>query len=210
MTWSTKHRVGASVVNGRLFFKLLDGSVISCECIKEPYASQIVAACHGELTQQQVRSLLDYEPDTGTFRWKVLMAPRAPIGAIAGNVHDKDGRVRISIAGRMYFAHRLAWFWMTGEWPPNDVDHINGDSADNRWDNLRLATRSENLRNRVSKPSNSGFRGVFKRSDGWFAKIQVNRKQIYLGLFKTVEEADAAYKAAVKKYHGEFGFVRNP
>lgn len=208
---SQRRPYGPFVINGTLFFKLLDGSTITCECIKEPFASQVVAACRGELTQSELKRLLDYDPDTGLFRWKTSLSYRGTVGRIAGNKHDKHGRTRISIANRQYFAHRLAWMWMTGEFPTNDVDHINGNPSDNRWNNLRVATRSENLCNRLTKSSSGGFRGVYwkPRDRRWIAKIQIGGRQIYLGSFDDPQKANEAYKEAAKKLHGDFAFHRD-
>ena len=101
--------------------------------------------------------------------------------------------------------HRLAWFMTHGSWPENEVDHVNGDKTDNRIENLRKATRSENMRNCGMKRNNtSGFKGCRLREKGWQARITLQGKQHHLGFFKTAAEASAAYEEAAKKLHGEF------
>ena len=104
-------------------------------------------------------------------------------------------------------AHRLAWFFVYGEWPQKQIDHINGNKSDNRISNLRLATASQNLSNKgITKSNTSGYKGVsFNRTKKkWMASIKVNKKSINLGYFLTPEEASEAYKAAAIKHHGEF------
>ncbi len=111
------------------------------------------------------------------------------------------------VAGKMYKAHRLAWFYMTGEWPPDQIDHIDGDRDNNRLVNLRKATNAQNGANaRLSKNNSSGFKGVsFDTSVGrWRASIRRNRQLHYLGFFNTPEEAHAAYASAAVQLFGEF------
>jgi hypothetical protein len=93
---------------------------------------------------------------------------------------------------------------MTGAWPPNDVDHINGVRDDNRWTNLRLATRAENLRNMKAKTNKTGLKGVYLNAGRYTARIRHNYTSHYLGRFDTPEEAHAAYRKAADALHGEF------
>jgi hypothetical protein len=106
-----------------------------------------------------------------------------------------------------YRSSRLAWFYMTGEWPSKKIDHKNGKRADDRWDNLRLATDSQNAANaKKSVSNNSGYKGVHqnKAYGRFYAQITTGGRQIFLGSRKTAEEAHALYVEAAKKYHGEF------
>jgi hypothetical protein len=104
----------------------------------------------------------------------------------------------------MYQAHRLAWLYMHGEWPVGDLDHINGDPADNRIANLRIATQSQNNANRRARRGRN--KGVYmeKKTGKYKANICVNRKQIYLGRFESAEAAKAAYDKAAAQYFGEY------
>ena len=157
--------------------------------------------------------LLDYQSETGKFFWRVnrnSFGGKAKVGAEAGTLSSSDN-VRfyraIGIDQRQYKAHRLAWFYVHGEWPPHHVDHINGDGLDNRIANLRLATSSQNAaNNRRKNPPASGFKGAYKSSTGagWFSHIYVGGKKIYLGSFSTAEEAHMAYVEAAERHHGEF------
>lgn len=161
-------------------------------------------------TAEEARELLDYCPETGIFRWKVKVmcfaGGRLP-GDEAGTA--KDGYRQIKIFGRQYRAHHLAWLFMTGEWPPRgvDIDHSSRDRSDNRWANLRLATRSQNNLN-VEAPrsdNTSGHRGVHRnRGNGWYARITVSKRIIHLGCFDTKQEAIAARKRAEITHYPQF------
>lgn len=154
-------------------------------------------------TAEQVREVLDYDAETGIFTWKVRLSIRVPaVGAPAGT-KTKVGYLQGAIRGYRTYMHRLAWVWMTGEWPANHIDHINGDRSDNRWTNLRDVTRSVNLQNQRKAAANSStkllgahpFQGRFK------AEIGVNGKSRHIGCFATAEEAHAAYVAAKREFH---------
>lgn len=152
------------------------------------------------LTQERLKELLHYNPISGEFTW-VRSKGRAKAGSIAGCA-DKDGYILIGIDRILYKAHRLAFLYITGSTPSDgvDVDHINMVTGDNKWDNLRLATRSQNRMNMPCK----GF--YYSSKQGKYrAIIQHNYKKIDLGGFDTEEEAVSAYNSAVELYHGEFG-----
>lgn len=170
-------------------------------------AGKVDHAKEAALTVDQLKEIFNYNPDTGIFTWLINQrGPAGRIGQKAGCLNG-DGQIRISINCKKYVAHRLAWLYMTGEWPSALVDHINMDRSDNRWENLRLATKSQNMFNRPAPSDNtSGYKGVHKHTqcDRWTAQICVNYKKIYLGLFKTAEEAKAVYDAAAAKLHAEF------
>ncbi len=155
----------------------------------------------------EVSEFLSYCPETGEFRWKKSPAPRAKIGAIAGRVTCKGYR-EIELRGSMYQVHRLAWLIVHGEWPKNEIDHINGVRDDNRICNLREATRAQNQHNRKrwSKGTISNLKGSYfhKKTQRWTSSIQCDNKRIHLGLFNSAEEAHRAYLAAAIKFHGEF------
>ena len=113
----------------------------------------------------------------------------------------------MSFGKRSYSAHRLAWLWMTGAWPKSDIDHINRDKSDNRFSNLREATKSENKAN-VGRYANntSGHKGVHwnAKNQKWMAQIMVRRKRIYLGLHLDLADAASSYASAASKYFGEY------
>lgn len=124
-------------------------------------------------------------------------------GQIAGSPKG-DGYIRICVDQRDYKAHRLAWLFMTGEWPAGDIDHINGNREDNRWANLRVVTCAMNAQNRRKAHSNNkstGVLGVSKDRGRFMASIFVDGKSRKLGRFLTVEEAEAAYLNAKRKHH---------
>lgn len=164
------------------------------------------------LRAARLRELFDYDPETGAFVRRVTTAPNARAGDVAGTV-NRAGYVVFNVDRKVYYAHRLAWLYMMGAWPEKgrDLDHINGDKADNRWSNLRLASRSQNNMNRSRKGSGtSGHRGVYRaspRADGkpWRAAIGRNGRQVSLGYFETFDEAVAARLKAERLHHGEFG-----
>jgi hypothetical protein len=145
------------------------------------------------------------------FIWK-LDPPtgRKVAGKRAGHV-NQEGYEIIGFSGRhVYLSHRLAFLWMTGAWPANEVDHINGVPSDNRFSNLRQATRSENARNRRTNcNSASKLKGAFwhPQMRRYFSRIMKDGVYRYLGLFETKEEAHAAYCKAAKELHGEFARV---
>lgn len=118
-----------------------------------------------------------------------------------------NGYLTITIDKRAYLAHRLAWLYMTGEWPSDYIDHIDGVPAHNAWDNLREATQTQqNANTRLRKNNTSGYRGVkwHKGCQKWNANIQVNGKSRYLGLFDSKEDAYAAYAVAAKAAFGDY------
>lgn len=155
-----------------------------------------------ELTAERLRELLHYEPETGIFTWLVSNGKRAKVGAIAGTT-TSDGYVAIGIGRAQYQAHRLAWLYMTGEWPPHMIDHENTIRTANWWKNLRLATNAQNMQNlRKALPNNKcGMLGVSQRNTTFSAQIKVGGKKHYLGSFDTPELAHAAYLEAKARMH---------
>ena len=155
------------------------------------------------LTARRLHELLNYDPDTGIFTWRVKRSGTARAGCVAGSKNN-IGYLVISIDNKPYKAHRLAWLWMHAEWPSKAIDHINQVKSDNRLCNLREASISENSQNRpMFRNNTSGFRGVHwhKQARRWRAYIRVNGKQYSIGCFATAEEAFAAYKNAASRLH---------
>lgn len=144
-------------------------------------------------TQAQLKEILHYDPETGVFRWRFARSNLKP-WSLAGS-SSTHGYWRVRINNREYFAHRLAWVYMTGKQPLNEIDHINRIRSDNKFVNLREATRKQNMENQsLMKSNTSGSRGASwdKNLKKWKSQIMHNKKYIYLGIFDTVEEAAKA------------------
>lgn len=161
------------------------------------------------LTAERLRELFEYFPETGMFRRRQLAGEYTRRGAGKLTPGCTYGRyLGICIDYQRYYVHRLAWFYIHGEWPPHEIDHINGDPFDNRLSNLRLATGSENGHNRRrSRRNTSGIKGVhfFKPSGKWRAAINDgHRHRKHLGLFDTKEQAAEAYRVAAIRLFGVF------
>jgi hypothetical protein len=158
------------------------------------------------LTQARLQELLQYESSTGIFTRLTSTSTRPRVGYVAGST-DTHGYRQITIDGKRYLAHRLAWLYVHGVWPTNQIDHKNGITGDNSIDNLREATQTQNQANRTARVDNtSGLKGVswHKQHKKWHATTRIQGKQKHLGYFDTKEEAHTAYCAATAKYFGEF------
>jgi hypothetical protein len=155
-----------------------------------------------DITANDLRCALDYDPLTGIFRWKV---DRGYIksGRIAGCKHH-SGYWQIRFQSNSVFAHRLAWLHYYGQYPIYQIDHLNNDRLDNRIDNLRDATPSMNLQN-AKRPSknkrSSPYRGVYKEGNRYRARIAIDGKNVHLGSFLTPERAQEAYMEAKRRFH---------
>jgi hypothetical protein len=153
------------------------------------------------MNQERLKELLHYCPETGQFTW-LVESGSAHVGARAG-VIKSNKYVTIGVNGKRYHAHRLAWFWMTGYWPKQDIDHINRQRADNRWCNLREVSRSKNLHNTdLRKDNSSGFKGIQwdAARNKWHTRIKVEGTNYFLGRFSNLTDAAAARAAAESKY----------
>ena len=154
-----------------------------------------------KLTVARLKEVLDYNPKTGVFTWKVSRG-RMRAGSVAGSLNGK-GYWRVNLFGRKYLAHRLAWFYTKGRWPPHGMDHLDGKPRDNRIAKIRPATQAVNLKNQRRRSDNtSGVVGVCwdKEKLKWRTHIQVDGKSKHLGYFTNKEEAARARKKAEKKY----------
>ncbi len=157
------------------------------------------------LTAERLRALLDYDAASGKFTWRFKRG-KMRAGSLAG-AQGHDGRIVIGVDREILLAHRLAWLHHYGEWPADDIDHINMDRSDNRICNLRVATPSQNLANQPARKNTStGLKGVsFDRERGKFkAQIKVNYKGRLIGRFDTAEEASEAYRAVAVAAFGEY------
>lgn len=155
------------------------------------------------ITVQRLRELLTYDPETGVFTWRVQRS-QCRAGQPAGTL--TYGYLHIRVEGRIYSAHRLAWLYVTGDWPRAFVDHINRDRSDNRWTNLREANKSQNNANSdVRESSRTRIKGVQTTKRGRYrSKIKVNGRQHYLGTFDSEHEASQAYAEAARAAFGQF------
>jgi hypothetical protein len=152
-----------------------------------------------------LRENLEYNQETGKFFWKKRRSGCRP-GQEAGHFEANGYRV-ICLDRSFYKAHRLAWLYVTGSWPSEQLDHINGIRADNRFVNLRQASHTQNAKNRKHQTNQTGFAGVERinaKSPRFRARIGNNGKHRDLGCFDSAEAAHAAYQAATLEYFGEF------
>lgn len=151
------------------------------------------------LTQEYLRHLLHYDPLSGGWTWINPIARNVRRGDVAGT-QRADGRRQICILGKCYLGSRLAWLYMIGEWPSFEIDHKNRIKSDDRWDNLREATHSENMYNRDWCERNGDLRGICK--DGNQFRVIVGNK--YLGYCKTLEDAIDLRDKALNDWAGPF------
>jgi hypothetical protein len=158
------------------------------------------------LTATRLKELLSYDPGAGWFVWSGRRRAGVSLGSVCGRI-SRHGYREIRVDGVLHRANRLAWLYMTGEWPARVVDHINRNKADDSWSNLRLATNSENAANQCVRKSNvSGFVGVSWCADRqkWAAQIRIAGRKTNLGRFATAEEAAKAYDRAAFATFGGF------
>lgn len=165
--------------------------------------------------QSYLRECFDYDPETGVLTWKAR--PRRHFisdrewkrfnsrhaAKTAGHFGAWGREVALDTIG--YKVHRIIWKLMTSDEPAREVDHVNRDATDNRWTNLRLATPSENARNRRTRSDSlTGFKGVWESRGRFYVRIALGKSRVRLGGFSTAEEAHAAYCDAAKRLHGTF------
>jgi len=176
------------------YSKIRGGFTKSCGCGCNAHLTKV----GGELTQKRLHELLTYDKDTGYFTWLVMLSNKAKVGQIAGCI-DGDGYVVIGIGGRNYKASTLAWFYVYGEWPRLQLDHINRIRNDNRLSNLREATLSQQQMNKNRPAHNtSGHMWVSadKERGGWRVHSRIFG---FVGRFKTKEEAVRAVQEQRKR-----------
>jgi len=155
-----------------------------------------------DITAEDLRQILDYDPNTGVFMWRTRPAKCIHVGDVAG-AKDKRGYITIGIRGKVYKAHRLAWLHTHGEWPSDLMDHMDGNKSNNRLSNLRVTDASGNTEN-IRKPNRrnkSGFLGVIRFQNKWRASITIRKKTHWIGDFDTPEEAHQAYLNVKRQVH---------
>ena len=156
------------------------------------------------LTANQVRDLFEFDRSTGVIKWRVT-GPGRRLDRLAGS-KDRHGYLQTRVGGRIYFNHRLVWLFVHGHWPENVIDHINGNTTDNRIENLRdvpRKTNQENQRKAAASNKTTGLLGasLHKKTGKYVAAIQTDRKTKYLGLYATPDQAHAAYLSAKHQLH---------
>jgi hypothetical protein len=157
-----------------------------------------------DITPDELRKLLSYDPETGGLRWRVDVARNV----FAGNVAGKPGKkkyLQVCVRRKYMLAHRVAWAIVYGDWPKNLIDHKNGDPHDNRLSNLREATYSQNSANRPTpRTCRSGVKGVRFRKRRWEVNIEKDGAAVCVGRFHCLGKAAAAYRAKARELFGEY------
>ena len=156
-----------------------------------------------DLTQEYVREIFHYLPETGELRWKVGNGRNVKPWQIAGSINGHGHRI-VKVKGKSMQAHRLIWLYVYGNFPNNVIDHKNRIASDNRLDNLRDVSQTDNAQNiGLPKHNKSGHIGVswIKTHNSWTVYIKVNKKNKWLGYYKCLDEAVAARKAGECKYY---------
>lgn len=166
------------------------------------------------ITLERLRQVLEYDPETGLWRWlRPDLMNKKPISEMAGTISVHGYRI-ITYEGKKYRASRLAWFYMTGAWPEEEIDHKDRVMSNDKWSNLRAASRSENALNRDLQSNNtSGARGVSWNTEKgkWYAQIKKDGVSHYVGWFDFLDEAIAARDAVAQDLHGDFATLnRDP
>lgn len=163
----------------------------------------------GRITANRVRELLDYDPLTGVFVWKVHKGGGAPSNGDPAGSRMSSGQINLGIDGTRYLAHRIAWLHYYGVWPTKIIDHINGDNSDNRIANLREASHVVNgLNAKRKKNATTKYCGVdfHKRRQQWRSRLSGN----HLGWFPNEEQAYAAYLAQLRKISSRYPLAAHP
>lgn len=159
---------------------------------------------------EYLRSLFAYEPDTGLLRWKVERGGKLP-GDIAGAKREENGYLQVSIDNRLYRVHLVIWKMVTGTEPVAMIDHWDTIKGNNRWGNLREATKSQNQANvGLTKANTSGFKGVYinKKTGRYVAQIVKDSRTYCLGTYDTPEEAALAYEAKAIELYGSYARMK--
>jgi hypothetical protein len=155
-----------------------------------------------DLTAQRLRELLHYDPKTGVFTRLTRSAQCVHIGEVVG-WFGGDKHRRASVDRRTYLLHRLAWLYMTGEWPSMRIDHVDDDPINNAFANLRDVDRSTILQKqrKAHRGSKAGILGVSLARGRWVARMTIEGRRVHLGTFASAEEAGSAYREAKRRFH---------
>lgn len=145
---------------------------------------------------------LSYDPETGVFKYLTKRGRKNKDLTVSSK--DRHGYIRVSYKGKRYLGHRVAFYLMKGFWPKQDVDHIDGNRANNKWGNLREASRSENLWNQKVTRGESKYKGVVRSGRGWVAQVSKKPDKYYLGYYLSQEEAALVYNYKAQELFGVF------
>lgn len=159
------------------------------------------------LTHERLKELLDYDPETGVFMWRSGTGGKGrPFASRRAGTFNTEGYLRIQVDGKFYQGSYLAWLYMTGETPTDQIDHKDKNTSNDAWGNLRLATQAQNKANSgVYKNNKLGIKGVrIHRNGRYEARLRVDGELKYLGCYRALEEAKAVYDAAAQHAFGEF------
>jgi hypothetical protein len=155
------------------------------------------------ITHEELKRLIHYDSETGLLTW-VKARPGVVVGKEVGYLGN-NGYVSIQVLGQRVLAHRLVFFYMTGEWPTNDVDHIDGCRTNNRWKNLRQATRAQNLANRSANLNRTLPKNVYLHPNGYYrVKVKMEGKFYHVGYFPDLSKASLAAIKKQKELFGEY------
>jgi len=163
------------------------------------------------ITQKYLKSILNYNKYTGEFTWIVDFCKKIQQGTLAGSING-NGYAQIGINRKIYRVHRLAFLYMTGSFPTDEIDHINNIRSDNRWKNIRSCDASQNRKNtKPQKNRSSKYKGVYwnKSRKKWCGQIMVCKKHIHIGYFDCEILAAKEYDKAASKHFGEFAYLNN-
>lgn len=159
------------------------------------------------MQQAELKAVLHYDAPTGVFRWRHSRRNNIRPWSVAGVPTKRQGYLQIVVNRKAYLAHRLAWLYVHGSMPPDHIDHVNGDKADNRIENLRQANNTTNHWNEAIRSTNkSGHKGIWwhKQSGKWEAACRVNGKQKTVGRFERIEDAVEAVRKFREQHHGKY------
>jgi hypothetical protein len=161
-------------------------------------------------TQEEFAKWLRYDPETGHLIWRACQVQSNRLGTRAGGIVS-GGYRQVYLFGKKWLEHRVAWLLYYGCWPPETIDHINGDKADNRLCNLRLASSAENNRNvQAQRARSSSFKGVWRNKKKWVSYITIDGRRLKVGSFDSAEAAAIAYDARAIEHFGRFAFLNFP
>jgi hypothetical protein len=168
----------------------------------------LIQSSNKMITQEELKKLFHYNPETGIFTRLVSVGLKVKSGQVAGGLDN--GYIKIGINGKRYFAHRLAWLYVYGEFsnlPQMVIDHIDGNTINNKIENLRKVTHQQNILNQKLRTTNtSGIKNIcwHKREGKWYVRVMNKGVMKNIGYFEDLELAELAAIEARRKYHGQF------